>query len=61
MKSVCIDLLLSVALSVSAHPGRMDAEGIHAGKLLRYCSMTHAVGSPGFPGRFRMMQNQKWE
>ena len=37
MKIVYIGLLLSVALTVQAHPGRTDAECCHAGKLPRHC------------------------
>ena len=37
MKTVYIGLLLSVALSAQAHPGRTDSEGCHAGKLPRHC------------------------
>ena len=37
MKIVCVGLLLSVALSAQAHPGRTDSEGCHAGKLPRHC------------------------
>ena len=37
MKIPCVGLLLSVALSAQAHPGRTDAEGCHAGKLPRHC------------------------
>ena len=37
MKILCVSLLLSVVLSVQAHPGRTDAEGCHAGKLPRHC------------------------
>ena len=37
MKILYVSLLLSVALSAQAHPGRTDAEGCHAGKLPRHC------------------------
>ena len=52
MKTLTIGLMLSVALSAQGHPGRTDAEGCHAGKLPRHCSMTHINVSPEFPGRF---------
>ena len=48
MKSVYIDLLLSVALSVSKSPDHTNAEGCYAGNLPRHCSMTHGNGFPGF-------------
>ena len=37
MKILCVGLLLSVALSVQAHPGRTDSEGCHVGYLPRHC------------------------
>ena len=37
VKILCVSLLLSVALSVQAHPGGKDVEGCHAGKLPHHC------------------------
>ena len=37
MKILYLGLLLSMALSAQAHPGRTDTEGCHAGKLPRHC------------------------
>ena len=41
MKNFCLALLMIISAHVSAHPGRTNAEGCHAGKQPYHCHSTN--------------------